>query len=129
MITSIDFQELAVEMRYQDKDLKHQFMVRLKEKIRDHCLLSNPPPYMMGEWMERAMMVQRQMDLSKAMRNGTNMAGAFQKKPTTKCDQTLLLHNIQQLERKCQITPKRSKIEPNSNQWADIWRTGRTDAN
>src|SRR5882757_9819779 len=77
----VDFQELAVETRYQDEDLKHQFMVRLKEKIRDHCLLSNPPPYMMGEWMERAMMVQRQMDLSKAMRNGTNMAGAFQKKP------------------------------------------------
>ena len=54
----VDFQELAVETRYQDKDLKHQFMVRLKEKIREHCLLSNPPPYTMGEWMERAMMVQ-----------------------------------------------------------------------
>src|SRR5882757_3061185 len=76
----IEFQELAVEMGYQNHDLCHRFMVGLKEKVRDHCLMTVPPPFTMGEWMERARQIQRQMDLSKALRDGANVSGRFQQK-------------------------------------------------
>ena len=39
-----------------------------------------PPPFTMGEWMERARQIQRQMDLSKALRDGANVSGRFQQK-------------------------------------------------
>jgi len=75
----IEFQELAVETGYQNHDLCHRFMVGLKEKVRDHCLMTVPPPFTMGEWMERARQIQRQMDLSKALRDGANVLVSFNK--------------------------------------------------
>ena len=42
-----------------------------------------PPPFTMGEWMERARQIQRQMDLSKALRDGANVSGQFQQKQQT----------------------------------------------
>jgi len=72
----------------------------------------------MGEWMERAMMVQRQMDLSKAIRDGTNTAGVFQRsqrpnvaRPYSSTTSNNWRGNVGQPKRDQQLNPT-----PNSGQ-------------
>jgi len=64
------FRTLAPKTGYGPEDLKHKFMMGLKEVIRSKVFSVYPPPITVEEWMEVALNFQRSWEMQRLLQSG-----------------------------------------------------------